>query len=164
MLDKLISLVGSVAPILGTVLGSPLAGTAIALISQKLFGTSSSTVSEILNSLKTNPENIIRLKEIEADLIKHQSDNDLASEKLGADNALAQIEINKISADKGFFYSAPRSLLLWLGVVALTSNMIVIPYLAAFGVLVPVVDLSLLYGLLMILIGARSVDLIKGVK
>jgi len=164
MLDKLLQLVGTVAPILGTVLGSPLAGTAIALISQKLFGNSAASVTDILNSLKNDPNQIIKLKEIEADLVKHQSDNDLAMATLDANIAQSQIKVNEVAAGSNIFNSGWRSAIGWMGVIALFSQLLLTPYLAAFHVVIPSVDIQLLYGLLTILIGARSVDKIKGVK
>jgi hypothetical protein len=57
-------LVGASAPLLASVLGSPLAGVALSLIASA-FGAPSNTVEEITSKIKNDPESAIKLKTIE---------------------------------------------------------------------------------------------------
>lgn len=64
MLTNLIKLVADVAPTLATVLGSPVAGIAISLISSA-FGLTSKKPEDIINAIQTTPNSQITLKQLE---------------------------------------------------------------------------------------------------
>jgi hypothetical protein len=68
MFSKIASVVGSAAPLLGTVLGTPLAGVAVSLIANA-FGVKSNDVNEIVSAISNDPASAIKLKEIE---LKHE--------------------------------------------------------------------------------------------
>lgn len=60
----IIGIVSKVAPLLGSILGSPLAGVAISLISQAL-GMASPSVNGIVETLTRDPEALAKLKQLE---------------------------------------------------------------------------------------------------
>lgn len=60
----LVKIVSGIAPVLGSVLGSPLAGVAVSLIASA-FGKKPDEVGSILEKLLSNPADILKLKEIE---------------------------------------------------------------------------------------------------
>lgn len=64
MLDDLISVVGKSAPLLATVLGSPLAGMAIGLIGN-LFGIDPKKTDDLAKAIKNDPEADAKLKKLE---------------------------------------------------------------------------------------------------
>jgi len=64
--SDLLPVVERVAPLLGSLLGSPLAGAAVALIAQK-FNIDPSNLEEVRNLLTANPDAETKLKEIESD-------------------------------------------------------------------------------------------------
>lgn len=64
-LDVLKKIVSVGAPILATALGTPLAGAAVAELSQVLFGTKNATVQQIQSELLTNPGDVIKIQEAE---------------------------------------------------------------------------------------------------
>lgn len=66
IIDKIIGLIGTAAPVLGTVLGSPAAGVGIGLLAN-LFGTDKDP-EKILASILGDPESLIKIKELE---LKH---------------------------------------------------------------------------------------------
>lgn len=104
ILSSLISLVSAVAPTIANMLGGPLAGAAVSLIGSKILGTSAASIADIYNTLKSNPDQIIQLKQIEADLIKHGQDVDLEEFKLEHDIVMAQSDTNKIDAASNNWY------------------------------------------------------------
>lgn len=184
MLDTLIKIVSTVAPILGDLLGSPLAGAGIALLGQKLLGNSAASVSDIINSLKESPDQIVKLKEIEADLKKQQMENNLAEDTLDANNQLAQVDLDKTEAQSGnWFQSSWRPLTGWvccLGWAYSTIGLAVIKSLCALAVLagtnpqlsqqvislLPTIDAGPLTTMLLAMLGMagwRSLDKMNGV-
>lgn len=64
ILNDLATVVAKSAPLLGTVLGSPLAGIGISLLSS-IFGVSAKDTSGLLSAITTDPESAIKLKELE---------------------------------------------------------------------------------------------------
>lgn len=64
--SKLGSLVKTAAPLLGSALGSPLAGMAVSLIANA-FGVKSNDVSELMTAIQNDPNATVKLKEIEAE-------------------------------------------------------------------------------------------------
>lgn len=67
--EKVGRAVADAAPILGSVLGGPAGGAAGALIASKL-GTSN-TPEAIMEKLKTDPEALLKIKQLEADERQH---------------------------------------------------------------------------------------------
>ena len=63
---KLLSAVGSAAPLLASVLGSPLAGVAVSLVSQA-FGVPSNNVDQLVAAIGTTPDAAAKLKQLEYD-------------------------------------------------------------------------------------------------
>jgi len=60
------SIVGKIAPILGTALGGPMAGTAVKFIADNLLGNPEATVEEIeAGILSASPEQLTKLKELD---------------------------------------------------------------------------------------------------
>lgn len=66
--SNLISIVGKSAPLLATVLGSPLAGIALSLIAS-LFGADPKNIGDLVSKIQNDEEANIKLKELE---LKHQ--------------------------------------------------------------------------------------------
>lgn len=64
IVSKLLPIVGKAAPLLGGVLGTPLAGVAISLLAST-FGVGSQNVDDIVKSISSNPEAAIKLKSLE---------------------------------------------------------------------------------------------------
>ena len=77
MWDKVIDLIGSAAPAVGTLIGGP-AGTAVGGLVAKALGVAN-TPEAIEDALRSNPDALIRLKELEASkelaVLKAQYDN-----------------------------------------------------------------------------------------
>lgn len=65
MWDEIKDIVGSAAPLVGSLLGGPLGGSVGTLIADKL-GVKDDA-SEILNKLKTDPESLVKIKQMESD-------------------------------------------------------------------------------------------------
>jgi hypothetical protein len=61
---KILPVVSKVAPLLGSVLGTPLAGVAISLMSQA-FGVNPSDLNALNNAISESPEAAIKLKTLE---------------------------------------------------------------------------------------------------
>lgn len=75
--DALKSLVGKIAPTVALALGGPLAGGVVAALSQALLGKPDATPDELNNTLLSGnltPEQIVQIKQIDADLKKHEAD------------------------------------------------------------------------------------------
>jgi hypothetical protein len=62
--DELISLVSKSAPLVGTVLGSPLAGIAISLLAS-FFGAKTGDLSDLLSKIQNDPEAALKLKTLQ---------------------------------------------------------------------------------------------------
>lgn len=79
------SIVGAVAPALATVLGGPLAGVAVKALSTKLLGREDGTEADIAAAVATmGPADLLRLKEVEADLAKAFAAAEIEMEKVAA--------------------------------------------------------------------------------
>lgn len=66
IIQKLSGVVGAAAPLLGTALGSPLAGVAISLIANA-FGVKTNDISGLLTAINSDPSSAVKLKQIEAE-------------------------------------------------------------------------------------------------
>lgn len=68
MINELVSYVSKIAPLLGSVLGSPLAGVAVSMIGNA-FGVKTTDPDNLLKLLLADPDAMLKLKELE---LKHQ--------------------------------------------------------------------------------------------
>ena len=78
------SIIKTVAPTIATVLGGPLAGTAVTFLTKGFGkGGAASTVADIEKALAGgDPETMVKLKQIETDLQKHLADIGVTEEQL----------------------------------------------------------------------------------
>jgi hypothetical protein len=77
------AIVSTVAPTVATMLGGPLAGIAVKALSAKLLGRDDGTETEVAAAVQAlGPQDLIRLREIEADLVKTLADNEIKLESL----------------------------------------------------------------------------------
>lgn len=78
-------IVASVAPTLATMLGGPLAGMAVSAIGDKFLGKKDATPAEVQAAvLAASPADLVKFKEIEADVTKALSDADVKLEAIAA--------------------------------------------------------------------------------
>jgi len=63
-LESIAGMVGKSAPLLGTVLGSPLAGIGVSLLAQ-LFGVNPKDTDKLMEAIKNDPEAAIKIKTLE---------------------------------------------------------------------------------------------------
>jgi len=153
----LANIIKTVAPGLATLLGGPLAGGVVSLIGNLILGNPSASEQDITLAL-SNPANLVRLKEIEAQLdLAHLASSDKDKDR--------QVEVNKVeAASEGFFKSGARPAALWLSVIG--WGYILVPICHTMGI--PAVGINtdqitwLLGGLLGL--GAfRTFEKVKGV-
>lgn len=79
------SIVGTVAPALATALGGPLAGVAVKALSSKLLGRDDGTPDEVGAAVAAmSPADLVKLKEVEADLTKALAAVDVDLERIAA--------------------------------------------------------------------------------
>lgn len=87
MAINLKKIVGAVAPALARALGGPLAGTAVTAIAKKVLGKDAATEDEVAAALATaTPDQLIRLKELDAEFAKQMADSGIALDKLEVDD------------------------------------------------------------------------------
>lgn len=80
--SNLIGIVRGTAPILGTVLGSPLAGVALSLIAN-CFGGNPKDIGDLLNKIKLDANASVKLREIELqhqEILQHIASHDFEIE------------------------------------------------------------------------------------
>lgn len=83
MFDKIGELIGAVAPTLATAMGGPLAGMAVKTVSQALLGRNDGTQEEVMEAVaNATPEQLARLKEIDASFKIRMRELDIDLEKL----------------------------------------------------------------------------------
>lgn len=76
-------ILATVAPTVATMLGGPLAGMAVKALSAKLLGRDDGTEEEVAIAVQSlGPQDLVRLREIEAELIKTLADNEIKLEAL----------------------------------------------------------------------------------
>lgn len=85
--DEISSVVGKSAPLLGSVLGSPLAGIAISLVSS-IFHANTNDIKDILDKIKDDPEASLKLKTLE---LQHQE----SLQKILATNYQTEVDDRK---------------------------------------------------------------------
>jgi hypothetical protein len=94
--SNILPIVGKVAPLLGSVLGTPLAGVAISLIAQA-FGVSPHNLDEVANALATSPDAAIKLKTLEYDHAETLA-------KVAGQNYATEVNDRKDARHYGFLY------------------------------------------------------------
>ena len=68
-------IVRTIAPVLGTALGGPMAGAAVKALGDKFLGNSAASEKEIETAImSSSPEQLLKLKEIETEFAKHMAD------------------------------------------------------------------------------------------
>lgn len=78
-------IVGSVAPTLATALGGPLAGVAVKTIAGQLLGKDTATEEEVEKAvLSSDPQSLLRLREIDLEFQKFISDAGIKLEEIAA--------------------------------------------------------------------------------
>ncbi len=107
--NKLLNIVGAVAPTLGTALGGPFGGLAVNML-KKAFGTSEE--EEVLAIIEKDPAQLVRLKEIES-LFKAKM------KELGIEEKSLYFEDKKsarnLAIEKGIFFQALLSTVFVVG-------------------------------------------------
>jgi hypothetical protein len=122
------SIVKSVAPILGTALGGPLAGTAIKVLGETILGDGEATETQVQEALLKglNPDALVKLKEADQSFATKMKELDIDVAKLQLSEKNMYVsdtqDARKYKDDKVF----------WLGVVIL-STFAIIMYVALFG-------------------------------
>lgn len=103
MLDALKNIVGSVAPVLGNMLGGPLGGAAVSALSNYFLGRPDGSQEEVFKAIQNaTPDQIIQMKRIENELILEMRKADIEEEKIHAsDRASARDRQQKIEAATG---------------------------------------------------------------
>lgn len=80
------SLIGTVAPVLGTALGGPLGGVATTFICNALGLKSDSNDSDIQAALVGNPDNLVKMKQAELDFQARMEQLNVDIDKINADD------------------------------------------------------------------------------
>jgi hypothetical protein len=82
--DKIISIVRTVAPTIASAVGGPLAGMAVRTISDALLGKPDGTEEELTQAaLAATPEQLLALKKAEQDFIVQMRELDIDLERIG---------------------------------------------------------------------------------
>lgn len=90
------TIVSETAPLLASILGSPIAGVALALIGQ-VFGAKSANVNEIISAIERDPDRGEKLKKLEFDHAE-------MLEKIAAQNYVTEVEDRKDARQYGAQY------------------------------------------------------------
>lgn len=88
------TVIGTLAPVLGTALGGPLAGTALKIVSEALLGNPDGTTDEISKSISSglDPEIILKLREADTSFQVKMREMDIDIAKLNASTETAYLE------------------------------------------------------------------------
>ncbi len=149
----LVDILASVAPVLASSLGGPLAGAAVAFLASKL-GLSEKTVEAVQGAVSgMGPADLEKLKELDLQFQKDMAD-------IGIKIDLAQIDVNKEEAKSGsVFVSGWRPFVGWCCGVAFAYAAILEPlmrfvaavffgYVGVFPVIDTWLTLQVLFGIL----------------
>lgn len=93
---KILPIVSKAAPLLGAVLGTPLAGFGLSLIAQA-FGVNSKNLDAISSALSTTPDAEIKLKTLEYDHAE-------TLEKIASQNYITEVDDRKNARQNGVLY------------------------------------------------------------
>ena len=117
-------LLKTIAPLLGTALGGPLGGAAAAFIADKL-GLDSKTVkdvSEVLNSSKMNPDQVVQIKLAEIEFEKFCKTHEIDLAKLNVENTKDARDMQKQTRSH---FPATLSALITVGFFGILTSMLV---------------------------------------
>lgn len=117
-------LLKTIAPMLGTALGGPLGGAAAAFIADKL-GLDSKTVkdvSEVLNSTKMNPDQVVQIKLAELEFQKFLEANKIDLARLNVENTKDARDMQKQTRS---YFPATLSALITVGFFGILISMLV---------------------------------------
>ncbi|MDE4175786.1 hypothetical protein PXK01_16610 [Phaeobacter sp. PT47_59] len=85
--DKILNILGGIAPTIATALGGPLAGVATKALASKLLDRPDATEEEVEAAiLGAAPQDLLKLKEADADLERHLIDAGIELEKVAAND------------------------------------------------------------------------------
>lgn len=85
--DKIFQILGGIAPTIATALGGPLAGVATKALADKLLGRPEATSEEVEAAiLNAAPQDLLKLKEADAELQKHLADAGIELEQIAAND------------------------------------------------------------------------------
>ena len=85
--DKILQILGGIAPTIATALGGPLAGVATKALADKLLDRPDATEAEVEAAiLGASPQDLLKLKEAEADLERHLIDAGIEIEQIAAND------------------------------------------------------------------------------
>ncbi len=161
----MLEILKSVAPMLATALGGPLAGAAVAFLANKL-GVDPAVLEQTVAGM--GPADLVRMKELD-NLFK------IEMARVGISLDMAQIDVNKEEAKSAnLFVAGWRPCVGWIGAIGLGYVAVVEP-IARFASLVffsysgafPVIDTTLTLQVLLGILGLggmRSFDKAKGVR
>lgn len=80
-------ILGAVAPTLATALGGPLAGTAVKALAEKYLNKPDASEDEVAEAIeKANPQDLLKLREIDADYKKSMLDAGVKLEEIAAND------------------------------------------------------------------------------
>ena len=157
------SIAGDSLPAIGTALGGP-AGAAVGFALSRALGTDS-TPEAVAAAL--NPQSLVQLKQIDADLEKTQIQADSAA-------STGQIEVNKAEAtNESLFVSGWRPAIGWSCALAFAWTFVIAPLVAYSATLagwkgsLPSLDLNQLMPVLLGMLGLggmRTYEKVSGVK
>lgn len=161
--NALRNIAGDTLPAIGTALGGP-AGAAVGVALSKVLGTDA-TPDAVAAAL--NPQVMVQLKQIEADLQKSQIEADSAA-------STGQLEVNKAEAgNESLFVAGWRPAIGWTCALAFCWTFVLAP-LVAYGAALggyagklPSMDLSQLTPVLLGMLGLggmRTYEKVKGVS
>ena len=117
----------TVAPMVGTALGTPLVGAAVAFLADRL-GVEDKTieaVSEVLNSGKLTPDQIAGIKLAEIDFQRFLEQNKIDLAKLSVENTKDARDMQKLTRSH---YPAVLSTFVTLGFFGILGSMLVMEY------------------------------------
>lgn len=137
------SIVRAIAPTLGTALGGPLAGGALKILSDKLLGKPDANESEISDYITSaRPEDLVKLKEIEADYKLKMAEIGLDPLRLEVQDRASARDLFKVDAKPQrnityLFLGGYFSILILFGVAILRGFDLKIPpeFALIFGVI-----------------------------
>jgi len=96
-LDVIVSSVSKIAPILGGVLGTPLAGVAVGLLA-KCFGVDVSNLSDLAHKIATDPDSAVKIKQLENEHVE-------TLQKIITQNYAIEVDDRKDARKTGILYT-----------------------------------------------------------
>lgn len=135
----------TLAPLVGTALGTPLVGAAVAFLADRL-GVEDKTieaVSEVLNSGKLTPEQIVSIKAAEIDFQKFLEQNKIDLARMDLENTKDARDMQKLTRSH---YPAMLSTFVTLGFFGILGSMLFWSYTPTDSLLVMLGALGAAFG------------------